>query len=91
MRNFLIQIGQRGKAPRLVFKEEAADWAAAFEAHAGEAQPGERVEICRLPTEEELLAADVQRNENKAQRRHAADDRRALEEQQQRLSIVGGL
>lgn len=90
MRAFSITIGQRG-APRLHFEAVAPDAFTALQQHVELRQEGERIEVAPVFTEEELLAADVERNTNKAQRRLARDVRAGVEDQAQRLRLVGGL
>lgn len=90
MRNFQISIGQRG-SPRLAFEAQASDAFAALIEHEDRRQEGERIEVAPVFTEEELLAADVERNVNKAQRFHERNDRQALEDQVQRMRALGAL
>lgn len=90
MRTFSITIGRRGQ-PRLSFQTQATDAFAALNEHVERRQEGERIEVAPVFTEEELLAADVERNANKAQRRLARDVRAGVEDQAQRLRLVGEL
>lgn len=90
MRKFFITIGPRG-APRLAFEAMAPDACTASAQHLELAQPGERVDVAPVPTEEELLAADVKRNVDKAARFHSSNDAIALEDQVRHMHCVGGL
>lgn len=58
MRKFFITIGPRN-APRLAFEAIACDGMTAVSQHEELAEPGERVEVSPMPSEEELLAADL--------------------------------
>lgn len=91
MRLFFITIGPRN-APRLAFEAMAPDAETAHnQAFDLCESPDERVDVAPVPSEEELLAADVARNINKAARFHSSNDASALEDQVQRMHCVGGL
>lgn len=87
---FTITIGPRG-APRETLEAEAPDSLTAMSEHLHLAQPGERVDVAPVPTEEEFAAADVARSVGKAQRLHQCADHRALEDQVQWMRCVGAI
>lgn len=88
MRLFTITIGPRG-APRHAFEVSAPDAFTAHEQHVDLAEPGERFEVAPVPTEEELLAADVAANVDKARKAHARNDAAAVEAQRVYFRALG--
>lgn len=80
MKKFFITIGPRG-TPRLAFEAMAPDAMTAHDRHVGLARFGERVEVTPVPSEADLVRADIERNVDKARKCHEREDACAVEAQ----------
>lgn len=89
MRAFFITIGQKRQPPRLAFEAIALDAMMAVQQHADLAMENERIEVRPVPTEAQAVAADVERNTDKAHKAHEREDSAAMELQLAHFRAVG--
>jgi hypothetical protein len=89
MQKFIVSIGVKHAPPRIKLEVYAPDAVTALIQHEDMRQGHERIDVWPVPTQEEYLQADIERDTDKARKLFRREEAYACEAQRIYLRAIG--